>query len=67
LIVHKPPAIAYFLATPFLVLGYAAAWICNKILPEDVFFIDMNDRIEFESEEEYQDYFNDEDDDDFYK
>jgi hypothetical protein len=65
------PPIRTFLVTPFLVIGHISAWICSLVLPEPVHFINLNDVIEFDSQEELDDYYdsldNEDEDDDFYK
>ena len=66
------PPIRTFLVTPFLVLGHACAYVCSLVLPEPVHFINLNDVIEFDSQEELDDYYNsldeeEDDDNDFFK
>lgn len=65
------PPIRTFLVTPFLVLGHISAYICSLVLPEPVHFVNLNDIIEFDSQEELDEYYNsledEEDDDDYFK
>lgn len=59
------------MVTPFLVLGHISAYICSLVLPEPVHFVNLNDIIEFDSQEELDEYYNsledEEDDDDYFK
>lgn len=59
------------MVTPFLVLGHISAYICSLVLPEPVHFINLNDIIEFDSQEELDEYYNsldeEDDDNDFFK
>ena len=59
------------MVTPLLVLGHTCAYLCSLVLPEPVHFVNLNEVIEFDSQEELDDYYDsldeEDDDNDFFK